>query len=220
MYKTAGFILVAFLLSLFSGIASAQALPALPDVQKEIDSTRPKGTATSPADLKRVTSKDKLDDAKKKAEERREELKDKANTKREEVKKRVAEKKRDSVKRLVSKTIERLTSAVEKMEKLASRLQEHINKFEEKGADTSYAQAQLDGAIVKLVEAKGAISALQGTQDELVSSEDPKTYFAGLKEEIKKIKDALVEAHRLLGSSMGEIKGLSSVRKETKNGTE
>lgn len=212
MHKAAGFILAVFLLSLFSGNVLAQGVPSLPDVQKEVDSTRPKGTATNPAELRRITAKDKLDEAKKRVEEKREELKDKANVKREEVKKRVAEKKRDSVKRLVSKTIERLTSTVAKMEKLAGRLQGHINKFEEKGADTSKAQTQLDEATAKLAEAKGAISALKGTQEDLVASNDPKTYFTGLRDEIKNIKEILVEAHRLLGSSMGEIKGLSAVR--------
>lgn len=212
MRKIVVFILTVFLLSLFSGNVLAQGLPSLPDVQKEVDNTRPKGTVTNPAELRRATSKDKLDEARKKAEERREELKDKANAKREQVKKKVAETRREALKRLTSKTIERLTTAVERMEKLSGRLQEHINKFAQKGSDTSKAQIQLDEATAKLAEAKGAISALQGTQDDLVSSEDPKTYFAGLKDEIKNIKQMLVEAHRLLGSSMGEIKGLSSAR--------
>lgn len=214
MRKVAVFLFALLFAGLFSGSALAQGLPSLGDVQKEVDSTRPKGTATSPADLKSATFKDKLDDAKKKAEERREELKAKIEQRRTEVKKKVVGTRKEAVKRLTSKTIERLTSSVERMEKLSARLQEHINKFKEKGADVSKAQTQLDQANAKLAEAKGAIAALKGTQDDLVASSDPKTYFAGLKEEIKKIKDILVEAHRLLGSSMGEIKGLSAERKE------
>ncbi len=217
MHKLTPFMLAVFLLSLFSDNVLAQGVPSFGDVQKEVDSTRPKGTATSPADLRHATFKDTIDDAKKGALERREVRKEKASANREAVKKRVTQTRREAIKRLVLRTIERLTAAVERMEKLSGRLQEHINKFKEKGADVSKAQTQLDQANAKLAEAKGAIAALAGTQDELVSSTDPKTYFSGLKDEIKKIKDTLVEAHRLLGSSIGEIKGLSAERPKGEN---
>lgn len=213
MYKTVIPILAIFLLSLFSGIASAQALPALPDVQKEVDSTRPKGTATSPADLRRATSKDRVDDSRKRAAEIREELKEKASERQGQTKRRIVEHKKETIRKHLQRIFERLSHSTERMENLADRLEQHINKLAEKGADVSEARAHLEASREHILNTKNDLTALEGIEEELAASENAREYFVSLRDKLSVMKGRLVAAHKLLGSSMGEIKGLSAARK-------
>lgn len=210
MHKVTIFILVVLLLSLFSGNALAQgALPSLRDAQNEVDSTRPKGTATSPAELRRATSKDKLDDARKKAEEKREEVKEKTSERQSQAKKRVAEHKKEAIRKHLQRILKRLRLSTERMENLAARVEQRMNKLAEKGADVSQAKAQLEASREHILNTRNDLVALEGIEEELVASENAKEYFVSLRDKLSIMKGRLVAAHKLLGSSMGEIKGLS-----------
>lgn len=161
------------------------------------------------------TARARREEARKEAEARLKTAREEAQQKREEVKQRIAEHRAEQLKKLVARLIERLNALVDRLEALANKVQEHIDKFAEQGADTAAAQTQLDGARAKLAEARGQIAALDGISTDLVNSPNPRDFFAAVKDQILLIKETLREAHKSLASSLGELRGLSSVERET-----
>lgn len=153
-----------------------------------------------------------------KLQEKREELRTKAKEKRGERKEKIAQKRAEKIKEFASRIKEKLLALVERLEKLAERIQSRINKLAEKGANTAGAQAQLDDAKARLAAVKTRISGLEGVGADIVSSDEPREFFGAVKEEVHAIKKDLVEVHKILASSMGEIKGLSNLRGDLDKG--
>lgn len=148
------------------------------------------------------------------AEERLREAKERADKFREEAKARIAEHRKQALRQLISRLITRLHALVDRLELVADRIQSRIDKFAAEGADTGDAQTQLDAARAKLAEARGQIDALAGIDEDLLTAENPRDFFVAVKDQVLLIKSTLREAHRLLASSVSEIKGFSEVRAE------
>lgn len=168
---------------------------------------------------------DKIQQRQDKVENRqdaRQEKKDERRDKVAERRNKIEEKRADRIKEFILRAVRRLSSMVERLEKLVDRIQSKIDKFTQRGVDTKEAQNQLDSAKSKLSEVKQDIASLSGIADQVVSSDNPKESFAILREKLASIKKKLVEVHRNLSSSMGKIKGLSSLapRGQDKQATE
>ncbi len=140
---------------------------------------------------------------------------------RQEVKLRIAEEKTEREAKLSEQRKARITAffermmkrfeaAIERLELLIDRIQARINKIEEENsdADTSSQQGQLDGAKSKLDDAKGKIQTLKDEFDTFLNSDDPKIVFKEVGDNVRDLKQDLVEIHRILVQIIGDIKGL------------
>lgn len=173
-----------------------------------------KGSAVERLKEKRGTVKERVEEKRSKLQEKRDELREKAKERQEEKKQKIEERRAEKIKEFTNRMRERMLAMVERMETLSGRIESRMDKLKEKGADTGEAQAQLDDAKSKLAAVKARISSLVGVGADIAASDNPKDLFSAVKEEASGIKKDLVEVHKLLASSMGKVKGLSSVRKE------
>ena len=88
-------------------------------------------------------------------DERKQEMQDR----RDEMQKKQMEKRGEILKRNAMKMIERMNAAIERLEKLADRIDSRITKLKEKGVDTTKTIAYLVNARAKIADAKTAVIA-------------------------------------------------------------
>lgn len=82
---------------------------------------------------------------------------------------------------------------------LSSRVSNRINKLVEQGADMTEAKAKLNGANLKIQEAKDSLVSLQQGIESAIVSAQPKKAFAAIKvNSIKGVMDKIKAAHKAL----------------------
>lgn len=161
-----------------------------------------------------------IEERRSKLQEKRDKLAKETKVRQEERKDKIAQKRAEKIREFASRMRERMLAMVERLEILSGRIQSRIDKLKEKGADTQEAQAQLDDAKSKLAAVKARISALSGVGADIAASDNPKEFFSAVKEEAAGIKKDLIEVHKLLASSLGKVKGLSSLETRERPATE
>lgn len=100
----------------------------------------------------------------------------------------------------------RFAAAVDRLDKIAAKIESRIVLLEETGRDVVSAKEDLALARGKINEANQAVVNLKTIFDEALSSEDPKSYAAQLKEASALAKEKIKEAHAALVDCINTLK--------------
>lgn len=205
------------------------------DVKANID-----GRAPTKAEMElRLKAKAELDARKKELEQKRETIRTEIEKRKEELKTEINEKK-DSIKnevekkrenainqikerlaKFVANTIERYEAAIERLEKLAQRIDSRIAKFEAEGVNVTKAKELMVVAKLKIETAKTSVSGIN-LQSELTASSTATTTvmikkdFEGLRVQLEKAKTDIKAAHAAL---VDVVKNLKPGRNKTATST-
>ncbi|MEK9185292.1 MAG: hypothetical protein AAB863_00815, partial [Patescibacteria group bacterium] len=132
---------------------------------------------------------------------------------------------KENIKKRLEKFLRNLTkrfdAAIERLRKLASRIESRISKMETQGINTAEAKGLLDVAKVKINLAASSTEALKLKTNALLatttaSSTDLKIAFKNLKDDVKEVKDDVKAAHAAL---VDVINSLKPGRNKPKNAT-
>lgn len=124
--------------------------------------------------------------------------------------------------RFAATMITRMQAAIDRMKKLADRLDSRITKEKERGVDTTKAEASLAIARVKIADAQAAITVATTTVSAestyasvSASTTKPSDIGKPVREALNKAKDAVFAAHKAL---VDAISSLTGQRTDTKGG--
>ncbi|OGD88472.1 hypothetical protein A3J17_01495 [Candidatus Curtissbacteria bacterium RIFCSPLOWO2_02_FULL_40_11] len=163
--------------------------------------------------------REKRDEAKQRFEDKREEIRAKQDTARDKVEEKLEiakQKIAERIQKILAIIIRRLNAALTRLDKIAERIASRIDKLQEKGVDTSAAEAQLAEA-----EALGAAASL-AISDAVAALESIDTTDTSVREAmheakaaIGEAKDALKAYHKGLVEAIRELKAASNLREGT-----
>ena len=121
---------------------------------------------------------------------------------------RLAERKKERIRNLFAIIMNRYKATVNRLEKLIARIESRIAKLKDEGKDTGDVEEQITKAKNLLEEVKADLAAADETLNDILDSSDPKTEFKVLKDFIYDIKLKLIEIHRILVHTVGDMIGL------------
>ncbi len=152
--------------------------------------------------------KQELQDKREEVKDKREEVKEKMSEKREDIKElraEVREKASDRLDLIVKNAGKRLSHALEELNSIKARIESRLTKFEQAGATTTSARADLSIAVSKLAIASTSVQAVLSTP---ISTSTPTTTAAALKTAVKTAQTAIQDAHKSLMQVIADMKGL------------
>jgi len=107
----------------------------------------------------------------------------------------------------------RFEAAVERLDQLAIRIGSRIEKLKERGIDTSKSESLLATGKTRIQEAKDILLDVKGTDTAITESDTPKDVFMNVRDELKRAKEALKEAHAALVQSIRALKASAGINK-------
>lgn len=129
-------------------------------------------------------------------------------TRKAEIKAKLTEKRQQLIRQFFSRMVKRLEAAISRLEKLISRIESRLAKLESQGENVSKIKTEVADAKTKLNKAKADLELAKSKLETVLTSDDPKSAFAEVRNLIKEVKSQLIETHRILVHVIGEIKGL------------
>lgn len=108
----------------------------------------------------------------------------------------------------------RLTAALDRQDKMASRIGSRLDKLEAAGKDVAAQRAKLDEAKVDLTDARALLSELDDGVEAVFAADDPKTAFEEVRSQVQMIVDKIKEVHGIFVGIVTDIKGMSPVQTE------
>lgn len=122
----------------------------------------------------------------------------------------LTEQRQDKIRMFFAKMMERIEAAIARLQKLIERIEARIVKIKEENpdADLSDQEDKLTEAKDMLDDAKEKLQELKDDFESLLESGEPKEVFKKIGEDIRNLKQDLVEIHRTLVYIIGDIKGL------------
>jgi hypothetical protein len=131
----------------------------------------------------------------------------------EEMRGKMMERRGEILKRMAHQMVGRMNAAIERLTKLADRVDSRIAKFKEKNIDTSKAEASIAIARTKIADAKaavavavGAIEAASVQADASASSTKPMDAGKPVREALEKARIAVTAAHKALVDAVVTLK--------------
>lgn len=147
-------------------------------------------------------------------EERKQDIREKIATKQAELRARSVEK----IKSVFSKILNRLNAALARLDKIAQRIATRIDKLNERGVDTSAAQAALLAAETKGSVAAVAIDNAQAQIDAIdPASSTVKDAVHAARNAVSSAKGALKEYHKVLVEAIRKLKSAADLREGTES---
>lgn len=177
--------------------------------------------STSTASSTKDSIRERLDEIKERAKEQKQNIREEAKEKKEELKD-LRDESRDkvyaNVKNKLSKFLRTITkrfeAAIERLRKLAGRIESRIAKLESEGKNMTEAKGLLDTAKIKINLAASSTAALKLEAQGLLASSTAsttasttlRTAFKDLQEEMKEVKNDIKEAHASLVDVIKSLK--------------
>jgi len=185
---------IGLLVILFTGgLAYAQNVPPIPKVNQVRQEVRNE-------------VRQKVDQAVGATNTIREERRVQVEQKLQEIKNKYREQRQTRIAAYVEKMIARFNAAVERLEKLAVRIDSHLTNLETKKVNVTEARALLITANTKIQEAKNSIALIRPTADSALQSDDIKMAFESARQIIDNAKTALKSVHAALVDVINSIK--------------
>ncbi|OGZ06250.1 MAG: hypothetical protein A2845_00385 [Candidatus Lloydbacteria bacterium RIFCSPHIGHO2_01_FULL_49_22] len=169
------------------------------------------GTRSLPPQIKReMEERDRLigsgtpplGERKERIDERRQEMNDRKEERRSEI-----------LKRMARQMIGRMNAAIERIEKLADRVDSRIAKLIEKGVDTTSATANVAITRTKITEARAAVAKAEASilgaatqADAMTGSTTPSDAGKPVREALEEARIAVVAAHKALVVAIVSLK--------------
>jgi len=145
-----------------------------------------------------------------KGQQMKQEVKERVTEQKEERREALTQARQEKIKAFFNRMVARFEAAVARLQKLIDRIQTRINKIKEENssADVADEQNQLDTAKDKLKDAGNKMLVLKDGLENLLASDNPKTAFKTIGENVRDLKQDLIEIHKILVQIIGDIKGL------------
>lgn len=161
-------------------------------------------------------------EAKTNIQERLEQTVENREIKKEERKEKLNEKTKERITAYADRIINRLTAAINRMLKLADRIEARIIKLEEKftdkGLDLSESKKLVERAREEARNAQTEINSISETFAEIIDVENPRESFNAVREHIKNAIISVKNAHKTLVEAIKSVK--ANVVKDTTEDTE
>jgi ABC-type transporter Mla subunit MlaD len=174
--------------------------------------------AKADLDARKKEIEQKRETLKTEIEKRKTEFKTEINNKKEEIKSEVEKRKEGAISQIkerlakfTSNTVERFNAAIDRLEKLAQRIDSRIGKLEAEGVNVSKAKELMVIAKLKIETAKTSVSGIS-LQSELTASSTAtstamiKKDFDGLRAQLDKAKTDIKAAHAALVDVVNNLK--------------
>lgn len=205
--------LVALLLSTVAYAQSTSTPPARPGMLRgQAGMMPPEKRATTTAEM-RAQLEARKEEWKTRLETFRTERTEMITEKRAEIQTRIAEKRaalssqmQERMKMLSGNVKERISKTISRLQDLADRLDVRMAALEERGVDTTDAEATLEEARAKLEEALAALADIDIDVEYAATSETPKEDWAAARAQFATVHGLIKEAHALLRTSVAELK--------------
>jgi hypothetical protein len=130
-----------------------------------------------------------------------------------EMREKMAERRGEILKRITNQMILRMNAAIERLTKLADRIDSRIVKLKEKGVDTAKAEANIAIARTKIAAAKAAVAAAgNGVEsasiqaDASASSTKPSDPGRTVREALTQARTAVFAAHKAIVDALTSLK--------------
>jgi hypothetical protein len=130
-----------------------------------------------------------------------------------EMREKMAERRGEILKRITNQMILRMNAAIERLAKLADRIDSRIVKLKEKGVDTAKAEANIAIARTKIADAKAAVAAAgNGVEsasiqaDASASSTKPSDPGKTVREALTQARTAVFAAHKAIVDALTSLK--------------
>lgn len=114
----------------------------------------------------------------------------------------------------IERTYNRFTAAVTRLGMIGQRLESRIEKFKERGVDTSESEALLAEARVHIGIAHDNVESFAAEARALVESENPRQHFRAVKAILDEAKAEIFEARRALIAAVASLKASAGLDAE------
>ncbi len=139
-------------------------------------------------------------------ETKREEFRNDAEKRQEELKKTIGEVRAKRIEEFFNQMMERMDAAIDRLDKLAARIQSRLDKLAADGKNVSTQQTLLDKAKTSITAAQSAIDDAKAKFTTMASSTDPKAEFAQVRDAVVVVRDKTKDAHAALVDVINSIK--------------
>ena len=102
--------------------------------------------------------------------------------------------------------LNRLDNAIQKFAEVLERIDAHLAKLAERGADVADAEAAITIAEEAVRQASADVDAVHSIFEEAVSSETPRDYLGQIKEAARAASESIRKAHRAINVAIQELK--------------
>ncbi|MBI4137072.1 hypothetical protein HY469_03325 [Candidatus Roizmanbacteria bacterium] len=195
-------------------LLSAVAVSAATDGETTDTTTTTTTTETvTPTKTRTTTETDaarqkRLEDQKAALEERKTEKQATREARKEELTEKHLERLSDVASMRFDKIVRRFNAAISRLEHIIERFNTRLEKLAEGGHDVSEAQAFVDTAADHVETAKSLIADAHTQFPAVLSTENPASSFATVKDIFKQAKEELINAHEALRNALKEVKSL------------
>jgi len=152
---------------------------------------------------------DKRQEVRTELQQKRGEIKTSISQEREKIKAERVQFVNERVGKLVDQMIKRFNTALERLVKIADRVDSRIAKVKANGKDTSLAEKSVSDARAKIEQAKTDIAKIPGLINEAVATTTPKERFSGLRELANTIRGELESARTSLKKAVKILRELN-----------
>jgi len=123
---------------------------------------------------------------------------------------KLSQKRQENIKKFWERLRRRLVAAIQRLEKLASRIERRLALIEQENPqiDTKSIRKDLADAEDMIIKAKERLGNADKFFEELINSDNPKASFEKVRNEVKEIRNILIDIHLKLVHIIGKIKGL------------
>lgn len=142
--------------------------------------------------------------------QRRQEIRERVEVQRATASARVSEARQQNIIRYFNNMSTRMLAMIDRLNNLTSRIETRLEiiEAEDEEIDTESVREKLESAKVLLDEAEADLLAAEDELESIFEANDPMEAFAIIRAVIHDVRDSLVQTHRLLVSTIGDIKGL------------
>lgn len=206
---------VAFAQDATGGTAPSGDTPTSAGIPPRPDIRHPLGMTRDQAEAQRASTTNMLQQKRGELEARRASTTEMMSEKRANMEARVAsttekmqERRKQESLRYAKRMEERMSAAFDRLSKLADRLDERIQKIDaaNKNIKTDAAKTHLADARKKIEDGRAALAGLPAQVDVALTSADPKTGFAGVRDAVKVIEGDAKAAHQALIEAVKSLK--------------
>lgn len=176
---------------------------------------------------KRVEVRENVKEKRAELEEKRSEVRENVKERRDEVRQKMEERKSEILSRMAHQMIRRMKAAIERLDKLADRIDSRITKLKAKNIDTTKAETNISIARAKIAEAITAVKIAEGavagaiTQADMVAANKETSVDAGkpIREALEKARQAVFAAHKAIIDAVESLKATVKVRSDLDSNT-
>jgi len=126
----------------------------------------------------------------------------------EQIQAKLTERRQNRIRNFYGRLSTRIAAAIARLNTLSERILARLEVIEGEGQNVALLEADVANAQTIIAGAEDLLADLEGMMEDMIESDDPKSFMPTLKDSVVEIKDALKDAHAILVKVITQIKGL------------